>query len=78
MDRKELLREINLSSYVAFDFETTGLRFSSDRIIEVAALRFVDGEISDRFVTLVNPNQIILHDYKNLPGLRIKWWQTNL
>lgn len=59
MDRKELLREINLSSYVAFDFETTGLRTSSDRIMEVAAIRFVDGEISDRFVTLVNPNQSI-------------------
>ena len=59
MDRKELLGQINLSSYVAFDFETTGLSPTKDRIIEIAAIRFVDGIISDRFVTLVNPDQSI-------------------
>jgi len=59
MDRKELLGQINLSSYVAFDFETTGLSSTKDRIIEIAAIRFVDGIISDRFVTLVNPDQSI-------------------
>ena len=59
MERKELLGSVNLSSYVAFDFETTGLSPATDRIIEIAAIRFVDGEISDRFVTLVNPDQNI-------------------
>ena len=57
MDRKELLKLVNLSHFIAFDFETTGLDPVSDRIIEIAAIRFVDGEITDRFVTLVNPDK---------------------
>lgn len=38
---------------VMLDFETTGIGHS-DRITEVAALRIVDGQIADRFVSLVN------------------------
>jgi len=44
MTRKELLSELKLSTYVALDFETTGLDPKVDKIIEVAAIRFVDGE----------------------------------
>jgi DNA polymerase-3 subunit epsilon len=41
--------------FVVLDFETTGLRWrGGDRITEVAALRMVDGEVSDRYVSLVN------------------------
>ncbi|TAM33542.1 MAG: 3'-5' exonuclease [Rhodanobacter sp.] len=40
---------------VILDFETTGLSpDAGDRITEVAALRMVDGVITERFVTLVN------------------------
>ena len=53
MTRKELLSELKLSTYVALDFETTGLDHKVDRIIEVAAIRFVDGEPKKRFSTLV-------------------------
>ena len=55
MDRKELTNVLNLSTFTAFDFETTGLDPNNDRIIEIAAIRFQDGEIVDRFVSLVNP-----------------------
>ena len=48
MDRKELLKTLNLSRFVAFDFETTGLDTNHDKIIEIAALRFEDGIITDR------------------------------
>jgi DNA polymerase-3 subunit epsilon len=40
---------------VMLDFETTGLSpASGDRITEVAALRIVDGRVTERYVSLVN------------------------
>ena len=59
MERKELLKTLNLSCFTAFDFETTGLDPLNDRIIEVAAIRFEDGVITDRFVHLINPERPI-------------------
>ena len=56
MERRELLKQLELSCYIAFDFETTGLDPNHDRIIEVAAIKFREGEISDRYVQLINPN----------------------
>lgn len=40
---------------VFIDLETTGTRATRDRVTEIAALRVVDGEIVDRFVSLVDP-----------------------
>ena len=59
MNRQELLRELDLSTYIAFDFETTGLSSENDRIIEIAAIKFEGGEAVDKFVTLVNPERPI-------------------
>ena len=59
MERKELLKKLDLSCFIALDFETTGLDHQSDRIIEVAAIKFIDGEITDRYVELVNPEMKI-------------------
>lgn len=40
---------------VMLDFETTGLSPAmGDRITEVAALRIVDGKVTDRYVSLIN------------------------
>ena len=55
MDKTDFLKELNLSCFVAFDFETTGLDPNSDRIIEVAAIRFKNGEIINRYSQLINP-----------------------
>ena len=55
MNKKEILSVLNLSTYVAFDFETTGLNPKQDRIIEFAAIRFVDGKPKKRYSTLINP-----------------------
>jgi DNA polymerase III subunit epsilon len=50
---------LSLSSFsqpiVMLDFETTGLSPNmGDRVTEVAALRIVDGKITERFVSLIN------------------------
>jgi len=45
--------------WVAFDVETTGLKPYSQRIIEVAAIRYRAGREDDRFSTLVNPERAL-------------------
>ena len=42
-------------TFVAFDFETTGLNSRADRIIEIGAVKFKDGHRLGEFVELVNP-----------------------
>ncbi len=42
-------------TYVSLDLETTGLDPQNDEIIEIAAVKFRDGEIIDTFHSLVNP-----------------------
>lgn len=41
--------------FVAFDLETTGFLPGVDRIVEVGAVRFVNGEVDAVFSTLVDP-----------------------
>lgn len=69
MDKSELLKELNLSKYVAFDFETSGLSSKEDRIIEVAAILFENGEVKDSFVTLVNPRRPIPYLITRITGI---------
>lgn len=42
-------------NYIVIDIETTGLDFEYSKIIEIAAIRYVDGIKTDSFSTLVQP-----------------------
>lgn len=42
-------------SYVVFDIETTGFSAIEDKIIEIGAVKVVNGEITDKFSTFINP-----------------------
>lgn len=44
-----------LKSYVVVDVETTGLNPKENRIIEIGAIRVVEGKIDKEFETFVNP-----------------------
>lgn len=44
-----------LNNFVAVDIETTGLSSYNDNIIEIAAIRFCEGKVVDRYVKLINP-----------------------
>ena len=43
------------NEFVVFDTETTGLSGSKDRIVELAAIRFIDGVPTEVFETLIHP-----------------------
>jgi DNA polymerase-3 subunit epsilon len=45
--------------FIAFDLETTGFLAGIEQIVEVGAVRFVDGEVDAIFSTLVNPGKHI-------------------
>jgi DNA polymerase III epsilon subunit family exonuclease len=51
------------------DVETTGLAADLDRVIELATVTVRDGEIVDRFETLVNPGVAILAVTTNITGI---------
>lgn len=44
-----------LSDYVAFDLETTGTSCTKDKVVEISAIKVIEGKITDEFSTLVNP-----------------------
>lgn len=46
-------------SFVCLDFETTGLSGSKDCVTEIGAVKVLDGEVVQRFSTLVNPGRPI-------------------
>lgn len=45
--------------FVSFDFETTGFLPGVEQITEIGAVRFVNGQIEEKFCTLVNPGKPI-------------------
>lgn len=58
-----------LGTFVSIDIETTGLRYTSDKIIEVAAVMFRDWIPESCFVTYVNPSCSIPDFITNLTGI---------
>lgn len=55
--------------YVVFDLETTGLNAAQDHIIEIGAVKLVDGRISEEFQTLIHPGQPLPAYIRELTGL---------
>ena len=45
-----------ISDYIAIDLETTGIRLSKDKIIEVGLLKVKDSHIIDTFYCVINPD----------------------
>ncbi|NOZ75537.1 MAG: hypothetical protein GXO90_09240 [FCB group bacterium] len=72
MPESELLTALGLQTFVVFDFETTGLSPETDRLIEIAALKYVNGKVADKFVTLVNPGFPISSMITDITGISNK------
>ena len=63
---------IDNGEYISFDIETTGLDPDNDRITEISACRFVKGEYSEEFTTLINPKIPIPKNIISLTGITNK------
>ena len=56
-------------SFVVFDIETTGFSAEKNKIIEIGAVKVIDGAIVDRFSTFVNPDVPIPFEIEKLTGI---------
>ena len=58
-----------ITSYVCVDLETTGLNPKYEKIIEIGAVKVVEGQIVERFSTFVNPGRKLEERIIELTGI---------
>jgi len=58
--------------FVVIDVETTGLSESSDKVIQVAAVRYINHKMFERFVSYVNPGRPIPAEASRVNGITDK------
>lgn len=54
---------------VLFDIETTGLSSQTDAVIELSALKVIDGNVTEEFSTLIDPGCDIPYDSTMIHGI---------
>lgn len=64
-----MMQFLRHKSFTVFDFETSGLDPKKDRVIEMAAIRVVNGEIASEFSTLVQYNGKLAPKITELTGI---------
>ena len=73
-DLKEIVENSKNQSlaetYVVFDIETTGFSPVNNRIIEIGAVKVVDGVITEKFSEFINPKVPIPFEIEKLTGIR--------
>jgi len=57
-------------TFVVFDIETTGFSQNKDKIIEIGAVRVVNGEITEKYNSFINPEVPIPYEIEQLTGIR--------
>lgn len=58
-----------IKDYIAFDLETTGLDVCSNEIIEIGAVKVVQGKVVDRFIEFLKPEQPISAQITQITGI---------
>lgn len=58
-----------IRSYVSIDLETTGLNPKTDKIIEIGAVKVIDGQVVETFQTYINPGRKLEDRITELTGI---------
>jgi DNA polymerase-3 subunit alpha (Gram-positive type) len=58
-----------IKDYVALDLETTGVSPASDKIIEIGMARVIDGRITEKNQTMINPGEKLQARIVELTGI---------
>ena len=57
-------------TYISIDLETTGLNPKQDKIIEIGAVKVINGQIADTFSRLINPGRKLEQRIVELTGIK--------
>ena len=69
-DSDECCEYLKGKTFVCFDFETTGLHFETgDKIVEIGAVKIVDGKITEKFMCFVDPEKHIPAEASAISGI---------
>lgn len=58
-----------INSYVAIDLETTGLNSKTDKIIEIGAVKVLDGMVTEEISFLIQPGRLLEEKTVSLTGI---------
>lgn len=61
-----------IPNYCIFDLETTGLSTMTDAVVEISAVKVIEGKVVDEFTTLVNPECHIPSTASSVNGITDK------
>jgi len=64
-----ILKKLNLETFIAFDTETTGFDPMADDIIELGAVKYVNGEVAEEKTFLIKPRNPIPEEITRLTGI---------
>ena len=69
MNIVNILNDIGFNEFISFDLETTGLDVDKDEIIEISAVKFINGEYHSDFTTFIKPKNEIPKQIIDLTGI---------
>lgn len=80
MDYRTFKLITELNKFIILDIETTGFYYyRGDRITDICAYKVENGNVVDKFSTLVNPEQKIDREIEEITGITsdmVKWAKT--
>lgn len=69
-EEKQVPKFLQNKTFVCYDFETTGLHYSTgDRIIEIGAVKIENGKITEKFMSFIDPEMHIPEESSAISGI---------